>query len=78
VKVPQENLDMLGQLIEPWFIFALIWSVGATCDGDSRHKFSQFLREKMKEENVCQEIIFCFQPQTTLSRCSIRVGLLLI
>ena len=41
--------QMLPQLIEPWFIFALIWSVGATCDGSGRKKFDSFLREKMKE-----------------------------
>ena len=43
---------MVETLIEPWFIFALIWSVGATCDGDGRKKFSEYLRKKMDDEKV--------------------------
>lgn len=43
---------MIPKLIEPWFVFALIWSVGGSCDGDSRKKFSEFVRKKMKEQNV--------------------------
>ena len=52
MNIPEKNLAEVGKLIEPWFIFALIWSVGATCDGDGRHQFSEFLRAKMKEEKV--------------------------
>ena len=29
-----------------------MWSVGGTCDGLSRVKFSNFLREKCKEHNI--------------------------
>ena len=54
--------QLLPQLIEPWFIFALIWSVGATCDGSGRKKFDTFLREKMKEVIcacfVC--VLYCY------------------
>lgn len=50
--IPAENIALLETLIEPWFIFALIWSVGGTCDGDGRKKFSEYLRKKMDEEKV--------------------------
>uniref|UniRef100_A0A8C4W100 Dynein axonemal heavy chain 1 n=1 Tax=Gopherus evgoodei TaxID=1825980 RepID=A0A8C4W100_9SAUR len=46
-KVPREKADRLGELIEPWFMFSLIWSVGATGDAQSRVAFSLWLREKM-------------------------------
>ncbi|KAG7256267.1 hypothetical protein CRUP_029317 [Coryphaenoides rupestris] len=47
---PQQNLNRLGELVEPWFMFSLVWSVGATGDGDSRQRFSAWLRGKMAEE----------------------------
>uniref|UniRef100_H2YF92 AAA+ ATPase domain-containing protein n=1 Tax=Ciona savignyi TaxID=51511 RepID=H2YF92_CIOSA len=50
--IPKEVGKLVGELIEPWFFFALIWSVGGTVDNDGRLKFSNYLREKMKEENV--------------------------
>ena len=50
--IPEARLARLTELIEPWFIFALVWSIGATCDNDGRTKFSTWLRAKMKEANV--------------------------
>ncbi|RUS78759.1 hypothetical protein EGW08_013475 [Elysia chlorotica] len=50
--VPESQLARLSELIEPWFIFALVWSIGATCDNDSRKKFSVWLRTKMKEASI--------------------------
>ena len=50
--IPQERLDRIAELIEPWFIFALTWSMGATGDNDSWVKFSKWLREAMKKEGV--------------------------
>jgi hypothetical protein len=32
-------------MIELWFLFSLIWSIGATVDEDSRKKMDNFLRE---------------------------------
>lgn len=51
-------VNAVPKLIEPWFLFSLVWSVGATCDGDSREKFDQFLRKKMDEEKVKLHFIF--------------------
>lgn len=45
-------MDKLPELVEPWFIFSLIWSVGATIDNDGRKKYSDWLREKMQTENL--------------------------
>ena len=50
--VDQESIDQAGELIEPWFIFALIWSVGATCDENGRKKFSEYLRQRMVDGKV--------------------------
>jgi hypothetical protein len=32
-----------------------VWSVGGTCDADSRKKFDQFLRNKIKEDKVIKK-----------------------
>ena len=34
------------EIVKGAFIFALVWSIGATCDGASRAKFDAFLRER--------------------------------
>uniref|UniRef100_A0A8C3K8B9 Dynein axonemal heavy chain 1 n=1 Tax=Calidris pygmaea TaxID=425635 RepID=A0A8C3K8B9_9CHAR len=51
-KIPQEKAARIRELIEPWFIFALIWSVGATGDAQGRMAFSSWLREKMAKEKL--------------------------
>ncbi|KAG9260637.1 dynein heavy chain 1, axonemal [Astyanax mexicanus] len=48
----QEKLDRVCELIEPWFIFSLVWSVGATGNAASRQRFSSWLREKMVQEKI--------------------------
>ncbi|NWW95122.1 DYH1 protein, partial [Rhynochetos jubatus] len=50
--IPQEKSARIRELIEPWFIFALIWSVGATGDSEGRVAFSLWLREKMAKEKI--------------------------
>ncbi|XP_004676628.1 PREDICTED: dynein heavy chain 1, axonemal [Condylura cristata] len=51
-KVSPEKLSRIPELIEPWFIFSLIWSVGATGDSNSRSSFNNWLRLKMLMENL--------------------------
>lgn len=53
--IPREKIARMGELIEPWFIFALIWSVGATGDSPGREAFSSWLRKKMAKERVSKE-----------------------
>ncbi|XP_035245196.1 dynein heavy chain 1, axonemal isoform X1 [Anguilla anguilla] len=56
---PQEKLSRLSELIEPWFMFSLVWSVGCTGDADSYQKFNAWLRDKMAKENVA----LCFPEE---------------
>ncbi|XP_072136794.1 dynein axonemal heavy chain 1 isoform X1 [Mobula birostris] len=49
---PIEKLKLLDDLIEPWFIFCLIWSVGCTGDAQSYSIFSNWLRRKMEKEKI--------------------------
>lgn len=46
-RIPPEKTARIGELIESWFIFALLWSVGATGDAQSRFAFSTWFRAKM-------------------------------
>uniref|UniRef100_A0A670IKK4 Dynein axonemal heavy chain 1 n=1 Tax=Podarcis muralis TaxID=64176 RepID=A0A670IKK4_PODMU len=66
-----EKTARIGELIEPWFIFALLWSVGATGDAQSRVAFSVWLRNKMADEKaICEGVItVCTHPPmvTTLT-----------
>ncbi|CAK6435519.1 unnamed protein product [Pipistrellus nathusii] len=54
-KIPPEKLSRIPELVEPWFIFSLIWSVGATGDSTSRVSFNNWLRVKMMVENMTMQ-----------------------
>ena len=43
-KTTPEDVDLLESLLEPFFLFSLVWSVGCTVDYDGRKKFDNFLR----------------------------------
>ena len=47
--IPEDQLKLIEELVEPWFCFSLVWSIGGTCDGDGRKKFDVFVREKMSK-----------------------------
>ncbi|XP_078270493.1 dynein axonemal heavy chain 1 [Rhinoraja longicauda] len=49
---PLEKLSLLDDLIEPWFIFSLVWSVGCTGDAASYAIFNNWLRQKMVQEKM--------------------------
>ncbi|XP_032892704.1 dynein heavy chain 1, axonemal [Amblyraja radiata] len=51
-RFPIEKLRLLDDLIEPWFIFSLVWSVGCTGDAASYTIFNDWLRQKMVEEKM--------------------------
>jgi len=51
----EEQENTLAQIlahVEPIFIMALVWSVGATTDRDGRRKFSTFLRLLLEESGL--------------------------
>nr|KAG5711095.1 hypothetical protein BaRGS_004739 [Batillaria attramentaria] len=43
-----ELIQLLPKLVEPWFVFSVVWSIGATCDNNSRTKFSEWIRQRME------------------------------
>ncbi|XP_051269985.1 dynein axonemal heavy chain 1 isoform X2 [Dicentrarchus labrax] len=49
---PPKKLDRLKELIEPWFFFSLVWSVGGTGDAASCKRFSAWLKNKMAQEKI--------------------------
>ena len=50
-KVEEIGLVRSVTLIESFFLFALVWSIGASVDAEGRKKFDRFLREVCKEVN---------------------------
>nr|XP_019941835.1 PREDICTED: dynein heavy chain 1, axonemal [Paralichthys olivaceus] len=49
---PEKKLEHLKELIEPWFFFSLVWSVGATGDAAGYKRFSAWLKNKMADEKI--------------------------
>ena len=41
---PNDGPEQYVLMIEMWFLFAIIWSIGATVDEDGRKKFDGFMR----------------------------------
>lgn len=48
----EEAIQKLPELLEPWFLFSLVWSVGASCDNDGRIKFNEWLRQKIEKNDL--------------------------
>ena len=70
-----EQLARISELIEPWFIFALVWTVGGTVDTDGRHKFSVYLIEKMKKEEVRMDIYSVSHKNKTGTEKTVLFGI---
>lgn len=73
-KIVSEKLNRISELIEPWFTFALVWSIGATCDNYSRWAFSQWLRIKMDMENVRGGTPLISAESLCLGVCGVKDG----
>ena len=44
-QVNPDDEDNYHRMLELWFLFCLIWSLGASVDEDSRKKMDNFIRE---------------------------------
>jgi len=81
---PTDQLRRVSELIEPWFCFSLVWSVGATCDNDSRIKFDRWMRDAMQRANVSQRsmcstlLLLLLLLVTETTPCFIKSGPLCI
>lgn len=51
-EVKKDRIEAIPDLVEPWFLFSVVWSIGATCDSDGRVKFDKWFREKMAANGV--------------------------
>eukprot|EP00951_Prasinocladus_malaysianus_P032700 scaffold319567_cov18-Prasinocladus_malaysianus.AAC.1 len=49
-KTTAVNKKEIPKLIEGMFLFALVWSIGASTETDGRAKFSAFLRKLVNNE----------------------------
>ena len=56
--ISPEQIDNLENVLEPLFLFAVTWSIGATADYESRLKFNTYLRSLYKYINYYRLIIF--------------------
>ena len=51
-KVSEDEIKLLIAGLDSLFVFALIWSIGATTDYEGREKFSEFVRNKITQKEV--------------------------
>ena len=50
-KVSIEEIEDLESMMEPLFVYAVIWSIGCTTDSEGREKFGLKVKELMGKEN---------------------------
>ena len=49
--VSADDVALLKEALPKLFLFAITWSIGATCDVKGREAFDQFLRSKAAGES---------------------------
>jgi dynein heavy chain len=49
-KVTQEDVEDFESSLEPFFAFALIWSIGATTNLEGREKFNHKFKQLMSDK----------------------------
>lgn len=50
-KIQPEEVEELETMLEPLFLFALVWSIGCTTNLEGREKFDKKLRELMGNDS---------------------------
>ena len=45
--IPVERQERISELIEPWFIFSFLWTIGATCENESRKRLDGWMRKEI-------------------------------
>jgi dynein heavy chain len=48
----QKIMEERSNMVVAHFMFSLVWSIGATLDGQSRLKFDEFFRALCDEQNT--------------------------
>lgn len=76
-----EDIQSFYSLLEPFFIFSLVWSIGATSDNDGRKKFSNWLRGqtdsrkmeiKVPDEGLIHDYTFSVEQKAWINWMSLN------
>lgn len=50
-RIVIRHASLTANLLVPWVVYSLVWSIGATCDNSSRVIFSGWLRHTMDSQD---------------------------
>ena len=72
-QVNPDDVDSYHRMLELWFLFCLIWSIGASVDEESRKKMDTFIRELEGQfpakVHVMQYVVHCNECLLYMYNC---------